>query len=147
LQNKLKGDRVMYILFGNQIVDSEEIGSTIENNSDFIVEKDLSKSTKREDVVAFQLSIEINILNEYLKDDYDLENIDEEELFEEYMVIADEAAMELEEYLPESIIANARSYKWDKSDNSIKVIITIAHEDMGELKISDISKRLLTQVD
>lgn len=137
----------MYIVFGNEIVDSAEIGVTIEDNSDFIVEKDLSKGTKREDVVAFQLSIGTDILNEYLKEHYDLENMDAEELFDEYMTIADEAAMELEEYMPEETIANARSYKWDNSDNAIKVIIAIAHEELGELKLSDITKRLLSQVD
>lgn len=137
----------MYIVFGNEIVDSAEIGVTIEENSDFKVEKDMSKGTKREDVVAYQLSISIETLNEYLKEDYDLDSMDEEELFEEYMTISDEAAMELEELMPEDTIANARSYKWDNSENAIKVIISIAHEDLGELKLSDITKRLLSQVD
>lgn len=137
----------MYIVFGNEIVDSSEIGAMIEENSDFVVEKDLSKGTKREDIVAFQLSIEIETLNEYLKEHYELDTMDDEELFDEYMTIADEAAMELEEYMPEETIANARSYKWDNSDNAIKVIIAIAHEELGELKLSDITKRLLSQVD
>lgn len=137
----------MYIVFGNEIIDSAEIGATIEDNSDFIVEKDLTKGTKREDIVAFQLSIPVETLNEYLKEHYDIDAMDDEELFDEYMTIADEAAMELEEYMPEETIANARSYKWDNSDNAIKVIISIAHEDLGELKISDITKRLLSQVD
>lgn len=137
----------MYIVFGNEIVDSAEIGTEIEANSDFIVEKDLSKGTKREDVVAYKLSIEVDTLNEYLKEHYDVESMDEEELFDEYMTIADESAMELEEIMPEETIANARSYKWDNSDNTIKVIIAIAHEELGELKLSDITKRLLSQVD
>lgn len=137
----------MYIVFGNEIVDSAEIGVTIEENSDFKVEKDMSKGTKREDVVAYQLSISVDTLNEYLKEDYDLDSMDEEELFDEYMIISDEAAMELEELMPEDTIANARSYKWDNSENTIKVIISIAHEDLGELKLSDITKRLLSQVD
>lgn len=137
----------MYIVFGNEIVDSTEIGVSIEDNSDFVVEKDLSKGTKREDVVAFQLSIAIDTLNEYLKDHYELDLMNDEELFDEYMTIADEAAMELEEFMPEETIANARSYKWDNSDNAIKVIIAIAHEELGELKLSDITKRLLSQVD
>lgn len=137
----------MYIVFGNEIVDSTEIGVEIESNSDFIVEKDLSKGTKREDVVAYKLSIEVGTLNEYLKEHYDLDSMDQEELFDEYMTIADEAAMELEEIMPEETIANGRSYKWDNSDNTIKVVIAIAHEELGELKLSDITKRLLSQVD
>ncbi|MEG2247220.1 MAG: hypothetical protein RSC84_07270, partial [Peptostreptococcaceae bacterium] len=131
----------------NEIVDSAEIGTNVEDNSDFKIEKDLSKGTKREDVVAYQLSIDIDTLNEYLKEDYDVDAMDEEELFDEYMTISDEAAMELEELMPEGTIANARSYKWDNSENAIKVIIAIAHEELGELKLFDITKRLLSQVD
>lgn len=137
----------MYIVLGNEIVDSEEIKVTIEDNSDFRVEKDLSKGTKREDVVAYQLSIDVEILNDYLKEDYDIDTMDSEELFDEYMTISDEAAMELEEVMPEDTIANARSYKWDNSENAIKVVIAIANEELGELKLSDITKRLLSQVD
>ena len=57
----------MYIIFGEEIVDSEEIRESIEKNSDFTVDRDMCKGTKREDVVAYQLSISINILNEKLK--------------------------------------------------------------------------------
>ena len=37
----------MYIIFGESIVDSEEIKSTIEENSDFNVDRDMCKGTKR----------------------------------------------------------------------------------------------------
>ena len=33
----------MYVIFGTEIVDSEELKDIIVSNSDFIVEKDLSK--------------------------------------------------------------------------------------------------------
>ena len=36
------------------------------------------------------------------------------------MTLSDELAMELEEYMPEDVIINARAYKWDNSDNTIK---------------------------
>ena len=67
--------------------------------------------------------------------------------FDEYMTMADELAMELEEYMPEDIIINARAYKWDNSDNTIKLVLAMAHLELGELKLSDITRRLLTQVD
>ncbi|MGL5692958.1 MAG: hypothetical protein ACRCXA_02710 [Peptostreptococcaceae bacterium] len=137
----------MYVIFGNEIVDSEEIKEIILDNSDFVVEKDLSKGTKREDVVAYQLSISIDVLKKYLEEEHDLELIDEEDLFDELMSIADEAAMELEEVMPEESVINARAYKWDNSDNAIKVIIAVCNEELGELKLSDVTKRLLTQVD
>lgn len=136
----------MYVIFGNQIVDSEEIKDIIKNNSDFTVETDMSKATKREDVVAYQLSISIDTLKQYINEDFDVESI-KEDLFDELMTIADEAAMELEEVMPEESIINARAYKWDNSENAIKVIIAICNEDLGELKLYDVTKRLLSQID
>ena len=137
----------MYVIFGTEIVDSEELKDIIVSNSDFIVEKDLSKGTKREDVVAYQVSISIDTLKKYIEEDYDLDEVEDEELFDELMSMADEAAMELEEVMPPESILNARAYKWDNSDNAIKVIISICNEELGELKLSDVTKRLLTQVD
>jgi len=137
----------LYIVFGNEIIDSEEIKDIIENNSDFNVEKDLTKGSKREDTLAYQISINIDILNDVIKETYELDALDEEELFDEYMTLSDELAMELEEYMPAVVIINARAYKWDNSDNTIKLVLVMAHLELGELKLSDITRRLLTQVD
>ena len=135
----------MYIVFGDEIVDSQEIISIIEENSDFVVENDLTKSTKREDTLAYKLSIDIKILDNIIREDYEI--IHKDELFDEYMALSDELAMQLEEYMSEDVILNARAYKWDSSDDTIKVIISMAHYELGELKLSDITKRLLNQVD
>lgn len=137
----------MYVVFGDEIVDSEELKETIQENSDFIVEKDLTKGTKREDALAYQVSIDIESLNEIIKEDYDLEEIDSEDLFDEYITLADELAMELEEIMPEDAVMNARAYKWDNTDDAIKVVIVIGHAELGELKVSDVARRLLSQVD
>ena len=137
----------MYVIFGTEIVDSEELKDIITSNSDFIVEKDMSKATKREDVIAYQLSISIDTLKQYIKEDYEIESIEDEELFDELMTMADEVAMELEEVMPPESIVNARAYKWDNSDDAIKVIIAICNEELGELKLSDVIKRLLSQID
>ena len=137
----------MYIVFGNEIIDSSEIKDIIENNSDFNVEKDLTKGSKREDTLAYQVSINVDLLNEVIKENYELDELNEEELFDEYMTLSDELAMELEEYMPEDVIINARAYKWDNSDNTIKSLLAMAHLELGELKLSDITRRLLTQVD
>ena len=137
----------MYVIFGTEIVDSEELKDIITSNSDFIVEKDMSKATKREDVVAYQLSISIDTLKQYIKEDYEIESIEDEELFDELMTMADEVAMELEEVMPPESIVNARAYKWDNSDDAIEVIIAICNEELGELKLSDVIKRLLSQID
>ena len=58
----------MYIVFGNEIIDSSEIKDIIENNSDFNVEKDLTKGSKREDTLAYQISIDVALLNEVIKE-------------------------------------------------------------------------------
>lgn len=137
----------MYIVFGNEIIDSSEIKDIIENNSDFNVEKDLTKGSKREDTLAYQVSINVDLLNEVIKENYELDELNEEELFDEYMTLSDELAMELEEYMPEDVVINARAYKWDNSDNTIKSVLAMAHLELGELKLSDITRRLLTQVD
>ena len=69
----------MYIIFGEDIVDSEEIKQIIEENSDFTVDRDMCKGTKREDVVAYQLSIPVEILNKELEQDYNLDEIEEDD--------------------------------------------------------------------
>ena len=58
-----------------------------------------------------------------------------------------EKAIELEEMMPMYSIMNARSYKWDMSENKIKTVIAIAHTDLGVLKLSDVVKRLLSETD
>ncbi|HSQ89815.1 hypothetical protein [Romboutsia sp.] len=137
----------MYIVFGNEIIDSSEIKIAIEDNSNFIVEKDMTKGTKREDTLAYQISVSVDELNEIIKENYELEELESEDLFDEYMTLADELAMELEEIMPEDVIMNARAYKWDNSENTIKVVIAMGHIELGELKLADITKRLLSQTD
>ena len=128
----------MYIVFGNEIIDSSEIKDIIENNIHVQV-------WDAESPNLYTLLIETE--NEVIKENYELDELNEEELFDEYMTLSDELAMELEEYMPEDVIINARAYKWDNSDNTIKSVLAMAHLELGELKLSDITRRLLTQVD
>ena len=137
----------MYIIFGEEIVDSEEIRKTIEENSDFRVDRDMCKGTKREDVVAYQLSIKVDILNEELEQDYDLDNMSEEELFEEYINLSEEMAVGLQEFMPKHSLVNSISYKWDNSENVIKTVFTMAYIGLGQLKLNDVSRRLLNELD
>ncbi len=137
----------MYIIFGEEIVDSEEIRKTIEENSDFRVDRDMCKGTKREDVVAYQLSIKVDILNGELQQDYDLDNMSEEELFEEYISLSEEMAVGLQEFMPKHSLVNSISYKWDNSENVIKTVFTMAYIGLGQLKLNDVSRRLLNELD
>lgn len=137
----------MYIAFGNRVLDSEEVKQNIENNSEFKVIKDMSKGSKREDILAYNLSVDVSILNEILKEDYDPSELSEDELFDEYLTLAEEIATDMEEFMPEDSILDIKSYKWDPSDNDIKLVIVIAHEELGEVKLKDLMKRLLKQVE
>ena len=58
----------MYIAFGNRVLDSNDIKNIIEENTEFKVIKDMSKGSKREDIVAFNLSLDIDTLNKELSE-------------------------------------------------------------------------------
>ena len=119
----------------------------IRENSNFKVEKDMSKATKREDVLAYLLTLDIDLIKEEIEQEYDLQDMEIEDLVEEYMQISEEKALELEDIMPQYSIMNARSYKLDMSENKIKTIISVAHTDLGVLKLSDVTKRLLSETD
>ncbi|MCT8977470.1 hypothetical protein N4T77_12735 [Clostridium sp. CX1] len=141
----------MYIAFGNQVIDSKEIKETIEENTEFKVIKDMSKGSKREDILAFNLSVGVDVLKDMMEEDYEEDyNVDqsnEDDLFEEYLTLAEDLATDIKEYIPEEAILDIRAYKLDESYGDIKLIAVIAHEDLGELKLRDIMKRLLTQAE
>lgn len=137
----------MYIAFGRKVVDTEEIKNEIEKGSEFKVLKDMSKGTKREDTFAYNLSISIDILNEIISDDYDIKDLSEDELFDEYMSLSEELATDMEELLPEDSIIDVKAYKWDLSDNDIRVIIAGVNEEVGEGKLKDVMRRLITQLE
>ena len=137
----------MNVEFNNEMVDSKDIKETIENRTEFKVVKDMSRGSKRDDILAFNLSVEINTLNELMEGECNLNELTEDELFEEYLSLAEEIAMDIEEYVPDGAILDIKAYKWDKSDDCIKMIIIIATEDTTDLKLKDIMRKLITQVE
>ena len=140
----------MYIPYGNEILNEKDITELIEGKSDFKVAKDMTKGTKREDMHAFCLSVKVATLNEIIDEDYEefnIEEIEEDDLFEEYLSLAEEMALDMEEFLPEAAVIDAKAYKWDKSDNDIKIIVLIGTDETDERKMKDVMKRLLTQVE
>ena len=137
----------MYIVFGTKILDTKDIAKNIEDNTEFKVLKDMSKGTKREDVAAYNLSIPVEVLNEEIENDSNIEELDEDTLFEEYVAIAEEIAMEVEEYLPDESQVRFVTYKWDLSDNDIRGILVVGNDEIKENKLFDVLKRLLTQVE
>lgn len=137
----------MYIAFGRTVLDTEEIKNKIEENSEFKVIKDMSKGTKREDTAAYNLSISIDVLKGIIEDDYSIEDLTEDELFEEYISLAEELATDLEDLFEEDAIIDIEAYKWDPSDNDIKLVIAALHRNLGENKLKDVMRRLLTQLE
>jgi hypothetical protein len=142
----------MYILFGDKVVDSKDMKDIIEAESDFKVVKDMSKGSKREDILAYNLSISIDVLDEIMEEDQDINNderadLTEDDLFDEYLTLSEEIATELDEIIPEGGILDLRAYKWDKSDNDIKLVVAIAHEEIGEGKLKDVMRTLVKQVE
>ena len=136
----------MYVNFYTQVVDSKEIKEIIEKESDYRVITDLSKASKREDIVAYELSISVDILRKMLEEDLDLSQCTEDELFEEYLNIADEMATDLAEFMPDYTFMDARAYTVDEVENVVKLVMALAPERLGELKLNDVMIRLLKQV-
>jgi len=135
-----------------EVVDSEEIKTSINENSVFEVETDMTKATKREDVLAYKLKVNIEELDKILNKEENLENNeqkskDEEELFEIYMNTTEKLTLSLEKIMPKYTIMKYRSYKFDLSENCVKAVVAISHTDLGLIKLTDVLKRLLSQVD
>ncbi|WP_346888383.1 hypothetical protein [Clostridium sp. UBA1056] len=140
----------MYVLFGDNVIHNDEMKEIIESKSDFKVIKDMTKGTKREDVHAFCLSVPVSTLNEIIEEEYEdfnLSEMEEDDLFDEYLSLAEEMALDMEEFIPEEAIIDAKAYKWDQSDNDIKVIVIIGNDEVEERKLRDLMKRLLTQAE
>ena len=133
----------MYIAFGNRVLDSNDIKNIIEENTEFKVIKDMSKGSKREDIVAFNLSLDIDTLNKEISETINISEEDEDTLFEEYMATTEELGFELEEYLPEDSIMDFKAYKWEPSDNDIKGVLVMANEELGNNKLKDVDQELL----
>ena len=137
----------MYVEFNNQMIESNEVKDIIDKNTEFKVVKDMSKGTKRDDVLAFNLSIKINHLNDLMKNKCNLDDLTEDELFEKYLLLSEEIAREIKEYVPDGAVLDIKAYKWNKSDNCIKLIIIIATENTTELKLKDTMRKLITQIE
>ena len=133
----------MYILFGNEILDSNDIINLINKDSDFKVETDLTKSTKREDVIALKININIKNIDLNLKfNQYD------DIVFEKYLNKAEEIFMNFsnEKFdYTKRIVVNA--YKWDELSNSIYLIVALSDISLPLLKLNDVLGRLLKQND
>ena len=133
----------MYVVFGDEVLDSNEVIDLFNNESDFFVETDLTKSTKREDIIA--LKLKINIEDIYSDSKFDQYN---EDIFEEYLDNAEEIITDFVEMnfdYKKRFVTSA--YKWEELDNSIYLIAAFSDISLPLLKLNDVLNRLLKQND
>ncbi len=134
-----------YIIVGDNILDSAEISNKIKERDIFKEVKDLTKGSKREDTLVFQIiqdttKLQINLDNELISSN-------KEEIIEELMSIADETAYNIEELVPDNVICYVYSYHYNEELNEIKTIVVAANKVIGGLRLRDIAERILRSVD
>ena len=133
----------MYVVFGDEVLDSNEIIDLFNNESDFIVETDLTKSTKREDVIALKLRIGVEDI--YSDSKFDQYN---EDIFEEYLDNVEEMITDFADInfdYKKRFVTSA--YKWEELNNSIYLIVALSDISLPLLKLNDVLNRLLKQND
>ena len=133
----------MYVVFGDEVLDSNEIIDLFNNESDFIVETDLTKSTKREDIIALKLRIGVEDI--YSDSKFDQYN---EDIFEEYLDNAEEMITDFTDInfdYKKRFVTSA--YKWEELNNSIYLIVALSEISLPLLKLNDVLNRLLKQND
>ena len=60
----------------------------------------MCKATKREDVLAYLVTLDVDLIEKQIREEYDLQDMEMEDLFEEYMELAEEKALEFEVLIP-----------------------------------------------
>lgn len=136
-----------YVVIGDHFVDSEEVLKTILKGTEFKKVKDLTKGSKREDTLVFQIIQDVNQLKEELNIEENGIAIDDEELVEELMSLADEIAYNIEEFLPDEVVCYVYSYHYDEGLGEIRTIVVAASEEIGGLRLRDVAERILRSVD
>lgn len=132
----------MYVLFRDDMISSDEIAKEIESSSDFRVETDLSKATKREDVMSFKLSIDVCKLTDK---EFSWED---DELVDECFQKAESMTKDFLKFFPKYTVQASEAYKWDDIENRIHLVVVIANIDITLKKLQlDILKRMMKQVD
>lgn len=133
----------MYVIFREDIISSDDIKKEIDENTKFRVEADLSKATKREDVMSFKLSIKTSDVIENKV--FDWEN---EELTDEFFKKAQNMTKDFLKFFPKYTIQSSNVYKWDEIEDRLFLVVVIANIDIKMKKLElDILKRMMKNVD
>ena len=133
----------MYVLFREELISSDDIKNKIQEKTLFRVETDLTKATKREDVMAFKLSIPTQDLVPGVKFDWD-----DNKLVEDLFSKAQALTKDFLDFFPKYTIQASSAYKWDEMEDRIYLVVVIANIDIRMKKLElDILKRMMKQVD
>ena len=133
----------MYVLFREDLISSDDIKNEIQEKTLFKVETDLTKATKREDVMAFKLSIPTQDLVPGVKFDWD-----NNQLVEDLFSKAQSLTKDFFAFFPKYTIQASSAYKWDEMEDRIYLVVVIANIDIRMKKLElDILKRMMKQVD
>lgn len=137
-----------YIFSGDRKVADEDIKKIIQETTEFDVAADISTRTKREDVLAFILQCDADALKQDIEaEDLEIDiEVDEEAYISELMNKADEYAVEIEENLPEDLLAYYYAYEYDEDEGVIKTVLVVSSDELGELKLREVGNRLITVV-
>ena len=137
----------MYVNFIREVIDTDELRGNIEKNTSFKVVTDLSNATKREDVLAFELEISLEVLKKALEEsNIDTNEMSEDDLFDTYLNAADELGEALADIMPDYAFMDVRAYTIYELEKVVKLVVASCPERIGELKLNDVMKRLLKQV-
>lgn len=133
----------MYVIFRDEMIDSEDIIEKINKSTNFKVITDLTKATKREDVMSFKMAIPVEKLVESTI--FDWEN---EELVNKLFSKTESLTRDILDFFPKYTVEGSSAYKWEELDNSIYIVIVIANIDIKLKKLKlDILPRMMKQVD
>lgn len=132
----------MFQVFGDEVYDSNEIKLSLEQDYDIKILSDLTKSTGRDDSIAFKGEVSIDNLDISSKDVLDIDKFDENlKKCELYVKDA------LEKLNIKYSSFRCRAYKYDENTNSIRFILCIMYIETARKKINDVFKRLLKNND
>ncbi len=135
-----------YVMVSNKVIDSQELLQKINEKYSFKIVKDITKGSKRDDTLVYQIIQDVHHLKEEILLDA-VEPIEQEDLVEELMSLADEKVSRIEAVMPEEFICYSYSYHYDDGLEEIKSIFIAVDEAVGEQRLSDIADRILRSID
>lgn len=133
----------MYVLFREDMISSDDIRKNIESLTPFKVETDLTKATKREDVMSFKLSISTSdVIND---EKFDWDN---DEIVDRFFQKASSMTKDFLKFFPKYTIQASETYKWDDIEDRLYLVVVISNIDLKLKKLElDILKRMMKTVD